>query len=303
MKILLTLNKTYRGYLDGGYWHTYLPLKDLGHDVCLYDTVDPEEGNYTKIIESFKPDLIFCCMTGDKSISPNEPWEEIKKETESGRTKTFNWFCDDTWRFDNFSKIAASFFNVCSTPEPSYVDKYKEIGYNNILVGNWHINDQLYKTIPYDEKTKNLSFIGNLTPDRRDFLDYCANNNIEVERVFGVSHDELIQAHQQTRIGINLSRNDNDPQKKTQMKQRIFEIPAGKGLLMTEHHDTIEQFYNINEEIITFRTFMEFKEKINFLLSRPKLCKTIAKKGHQRYQKEHTSCVRLSSILRQIEEI
>ena len=148
MKILLTLNKTYRGMPDAGHWYTYLPLKELGHEVYWYDTVNPpEKYSYDKIIEHFKPDLIFCCMTGDRAITPYEPWEHIRRETVTGRTKTFNWFCDDTWRFDKFSKIACSCFTVCSTPEISYVDKYKKIGYNNILLGTWHANSDFYPKI------------------------------------------------------------------------------------------------------------------------------------------------------------
>ena len=61
MKILLTLNKTLRNrdatWIDGGYWNFYLPLQKLGHEVYLYDTVEPEEKDYSKIVESFKPDL------------------------------------------------------------------------------------------------------------------------------------------------------------------------------------------------------------------------------------------------------
>ena len=30
--------------------------------------------------------------------------EEIEKETKSGRTITFNWFCDDSWRYETYSK-------------------------------------------------------------------------------------------------------------------------------------------------------------------------------------------------------
>ena len=125
MKILLTLNKTYRGLPDSGYWYVYMPLKQLGHEVYWYDTVNPDEKDYSKIIEQFKPDLIFCCVTNDRSIAPHEPWDEITQETKSGRTKTFNWFCDDTWRFDDFSSAACQCFNVCSTPDPRYIEKYK----------------------------------------------------------------------------------------------------------------------------------------------------------------------------------
>ena len=98
MKILLVSNKTYRGILDGSWWYLYLPLKDMGHEVYFYDTVDPLEKDFKAVVENFKPEIIFCCLTGNLGIAPSEPWEELLEETNNGRSITFNWFCDDTWR-------------------------------------------------------------------------------------------------------------------------------------------------------------------------------------------------------------
>ena len=110
MKILLTLNKAHRGHPDSNQWYVKQPLENLGHNVYQYDTVKghPDDKPYSQIIEEFKPDLIFCMMTGDAGIAPKEPWPEIQRETNLGRTTTFNWFCDDTWRFDSFSSLACS---------------------------------------------------------------------------------------------------------------------------------------------------------------------------------------------------
>ena len=92
MKILLVANKTYRGLPDSLCWYFYEPLKKLGHDVYFYDTVAGEQRGFSAVIETYKPDLIFCIMTGSPDIGPHEPWREILNETKSGRTKTFNWY-------------------------------------------------------------------------------------------------------------------------------------------------------------------------------------------------------------------
>jgi len=285
---------------DTGYWYTYLPLKQLGHEVYWYDTVDPDEKDYNKIVETFKPDLIFCCMTGNPDITPYEPWQSIKKETDSGRIKTFNWFCDDTWRFEGGSDQVCKLFSVCSTPEPTYIQKYKEIGYSNIILGNWHANSEFYPVRPFAEKDIEISFIGAPNPARNMFFDSIS---APVQRIFGISQEEVFEAHARTKIGINLSFNDNDPQRKTQMKQRIFEVPAGAGLLFTEYHAGIEEFFEIDKEVVTFKTFGEFSEKANFLLKNPKVVERIAKAGHQRFLTEHDSKIRLANILEQIRSI
>ena len=61
MKIILVTNKTYRGVPDGTYWYVYQPLLRLGHQVYLYDTVEPDEKDFNKVIEILKPDLIYLC--------------------------------------------------------------------------------------------------------------------------------------------------------------------------------------------------------------------------------------------------
>ena len=301
MKILLVVNKTYRDQIDGGWWYLYLPLKELGHKVKLYDTVDPEHKNFLKVIESFKPDLIFCCMTGDKIIAPHEPWELIKKETDSGRTLTFNWFCDDTWRFDSFSKLACRYFNICSTPEPSYIEKYKINGYSNILLGPWHANISLYKEAHKEKKNVPISFMGALNGLREEFIK--THKDIPIETFSNLSHEEMLSVYARSNISVNLSVNENDPAKKPQMKQRMFEVPAARTMLLTEYHPAIGEFFDINKEIVTFKNSEEFSEKAKFLMSRPIITEKIAAAGHKRFLAEHESKVRLSKILKQIQEL
>ena len=300
MKILLVVNKTYRDQIDGGWWYLYLPLKELGHDVHFYDTVNPKQKNFAKVVETFKPDLIFCCMTGDQAIAPHEPWEIIKKETDSGRTLTFNWFCDDTWRFEKFSKVACRHFRVCSTPEPDYVEKYRISGYDNILLGAWHSNVALYKEAHKEEKNIDFSFMGALNGLRKEFIE--RNSAIPIETFSNLSHDEMLSVYARSKISINLSVNENDIEKKTQMKQRIFEVPAARTMLLTEHHPGLEQFFDINKEIITFQSNEEFLEKARFLIGRPMIVRAITKAGHARFLAEHESKIRLAKVLKQIKE-
>jgi len=297
MKILLTLNKTYRGLPDSGHWYVYEPLKQLGHDVYWFDTVDPDEKDYNKVIEDFKPDLIFCCLTNNRFIAPYEPWQQIVEETNSGRTKTFNWFCDDTWRFDTFSSRICHFFNVCSTPDPKYIRKYKAAGYNNAILGLWHANSDFYPKVEFKNKDIDISFIGAPTPSRTEIFE---NIDVPVENIFGVSMEELFSAHSRSKIGINFSTNDNDQFQQTEIKQRIFEITAGGGLLLTQHHDGIENFFEIDKEIFTFRDTEELSEKSKVLLKNPQLVESTAAAGHKRFLAEHDSKVRLANLLSQI---
>ena len=243
MRILLVANKTYRGLPDSILWYFLEPMNKLGHEVYFYDTVEgSEDGDFTTIVNRFAPDLIFCIMTGNKIITPKEPWDELLQVTQKGNVRTFNWYCDDTWRFDNFSSLSCGYFHVCSTPERSYVDKYRQIGYDNIIVANWHANVDWFPKIAYSEKKIDKSFIGAPNASRKKFFDL---SEVEVEYFYGLSQKELFEAYSNSKLSINLSVNNNDPDKKTQMKQRLFEVPAGAGMLVTEYHDGIEEYFDI----------------------------------------------------------
>jgi len=301
MKILLTLNKTYRGHDDLGYWYTYIPLKELGHDVIWYDTAQSDQTCYSKIIESFKPDLIWCCLTGDRSITPSEPWEEIYHETQSGRTKTFNWFCDDMWRFESFSQYACFNFFAASTPEPKCISWFKNIGYSNILLGQWYANGDFYPKIPFSEREMDIAFIGRPSGRRYQFL---ISTGLPIKMSTGkLSVEQIFSSHADTQFSINLSTNDNDPLNRTQMKLRPFEVTAAGGVLLTQYHPGIENCFELDKEIISFESVSELRLKAQYLMKNPDIAMKIAAAGHQRFKRDHTSHIRLAKILKQIEEL
>tara|TARA_Y100000592_G_C5454294_1_gene310465 strand:+ start:424 stop:1332 length:909 start_codon:yes stop_codon:yes gene_type:complete len=302
MKILLVANKTYRGLPDSLLWYFFEPLGLLGHDVYLYDTVDRNimDPNFSEVVDDFKPELIFCILSGDPSLAPHEPWKEIKKITEQKNIKTFNWFCDDTWRFEKFSSQVCKHFTACSTPEPMFIDRYKSIGYNNILLGNWHANSNWFSNVSFENKKYDIAFVGTPNSHREQFFKESETN---IEYLFGLSQAKMFESFCNMKIGVNLSVNANDPLKGTQMKQRMFEVTAGGGLLMTQYHKGIEQFYEINKEIVTFESPIEFKEKTNYLLNNKQVLQSIAKNGYDRFIKEHDSRIRLANILEQIQMI
>tara|TARA_R100001086_G_C11830509_1_gene256513 strand:+ start:327 stop:1259 length:933 start_codon:yes stop_codon:yes gene_type:complete len=310
MKILLTTNRTLSNgktkWLDGGYYNVYLPLKDLGHDVYFWDTVAPEEPDYQKVIDQFKPDLIFCCVTGDLSLTPAEEiiWDVIPEITQKGNIKTFNWFCDDTWRFDDFSSKACHHFLVCSTPEPDYVRRYKDIGYSNIIVGGWHTNHKYYPTENL-EKKNDVTFIGQMNnPDRNRYIEYLRENGINVSNFHGLSHSEMTKVLTESKIGLNFSKNYNGSPIKTQMKLRPFEVTAAQStMLLTEYHSGLEYFFDIDKEIVTFKSPKEMLTKVKILLEKENVRNKIANCGNIRFKKEHTSHKRLSKLLEAIDKI
>ena len=62
------------------------------------------------------------------------------------------------------------------------------------------------------------------------------------------------------------------------------------------------ELFQIGEEIETFKTLEELKEKIKFYLENPEKRKEIAEKGYLRAHKEHTYKKRLSELVSKIEK-
>lgn len=301
MKILLAINKTLgRGEsikLDSGYYNLYLPLLELGHQVYFYDTINPKERNFNKIVENFSPDLIFCCATGNKNITPYEPLDEIKEITSKGKIKTFNWFCDDTWRFESFSQYVCHYFNICSTPEYSFLKKFKQAGYNNILLGQWHCNGDLYLN---NTKKYDIGFCGGMNQSRIDFL---SRLNKKITYFYGCSYEDMISLYSSCKIGMNLTINDNDNLKKRQMKLRIFEVPCSNSLLITENVENLNMYFEPNKEIVTFETIEECSQLMDFYLQNESELLRITANGRNRFLKEHTSKIRLAKLIDEINKI
>lgn len=302
MKIVMVWNKTLkRGdihKIDIGFWNTYYSLLQLGHEVYFYDTASVPEKPLSNVIEDFKPELIYCCMTGDTSLTPYEPWEDLSTEKDKGRCKTFNWFCDDTWRFDSFSSKVCNIFHACSTVEKDYVEKFKEIGYNNIIHAMWHTNLDFYPKVT--NKDIDISFCGIPNVERQSFTNALNNQDLSVKYEYGISHEDMCELFSRSKISLNFSKNMTLTPPKRQIKARLFEVPAGNALLCTEETPNLEEYYKIDEEVVTFSSPLELYEKCSYLLKNQNVLKRMSQNGFNRFKKEHESKQRLPKILDKI---
>ncbi len=282
---------------DYAFWNFYIPLMSIGHMVSFFDTSVFGNKEFKSEFERFSPDLIFCIMTGDKSICPDEPWESIKTITESGRCKTFNWFCDDTWRFESFSSEICKNFHFCSTTERSLIEKYFGIGYRNIRYANWHSNPDLYSTV-YCQKRSLLGFIGNMNYDREKYISHLASNTFPVHSIRNASFEDMLHLYSSSLVGLNFTKSASDGRR--QMKARIFEIPATRTMLLTEEVEGIEEFFEVEKEIMTFKDENDLLDKVVWINKNPDKAFEIGLAGNRRFLMEHTSQIRLEKLLRSL---
>jgi len=299
MKIIIVAPKFYARNIDISYWNFYFPLKDLGHDVLFYDTsVYGKEERFDKVFESFKPDLIFCLPTGDNNICSYEPFEEIRKITESGVCNTLAWFSDDVWRHEWSTELCHN-FKWCSTTEPRMIQSYKDAGYENIVGCQWHSNPDFYSVYNDVAKLFDVTFVGSIYGDREESLKFLHDNGVTVQMFTGLTFEEMVKTMAASRICISFMRNPN-ADNGIQMKARPFEIIATNTCLLCEENDDMENYLVKNKEYISFENKEHLLILIQKILEKPQYIIKIADSATKRYQEEHTSQLRLKKLLEDI---
>ena len=150
----------------------------LGYQVepIFYDRYSKDELQ-KKIIDQatkIKPDLIF--FHSSKITCRKENSKNIAG---------FKFFCckfffgDDQWRFDNYSKMFANYFNACITTDKFSVEKYRDIGQHNVIRSQW---GSLESTVEYENicYQYDVSFVGGKNPFRKWFINELEKRSIKV---------------------------------------------------------------------------------------------------------------------------
>lgn len=139
-----------------------------------------------KRVEEEKPDLLFCFLFT----------EEIKKETivyitQKTKTKTFNWFGDDHWRFPVYSRHWAPLFTLVSTTDSQAYAAYKKLGINNVVKTQWAANHNLYKPVDRLQDSKierlkdlDITFVGQNYGKRSAYINFLQKQQFPV-KAFG----------------------------------------------------------------------------------------------------------------------
>lgn len=289
----------------------YETLINMGHNIIYFDfmSIFKEKGKeqmnqqLLDLVQKEKPNLVFFCLFTD----------EFKKETirQIGQiAPTFNWFCDDHWRFDNYSKFWAPYFTYISTTATSAIPKYKKIGYKNVIKTQWACNHFTYKKMNLPSK-HDVTFIGQSYGNRKKIIDTLRSADINVETWgYGwengrVSQEEMIKIFNQSKININLS-NSYQPwwkniiygQEHQQIKGRNFEIPGCGGFTLSGQADNLGDYYKTEEEIVTYKNIRNLIKKVKYYLLHNKERECIAQAGYERTINEHTYEKRFNEIFK-----
>ena len=229
MRILYVAMKYDYGRRNQGpsfeHYNFYDCLLQMGHDIVYFDfmTLMQEHGRtwmnnrLMEVAKNEKPDLMFTVLFTDEFDS-----SILRSVTEDVGVMTVNWFCDDHWRFERYSRLWAPCFRWVVTTAESALPKYARIGYRNVIKSQWACNTFLYRRIHLPQEF-DVTFVGQPYGHRRKVIEQLRQAGIDV-RTWGqgwdsgrVSQDEMIRIFSASRINLNLTtaygaKSDDEPE-------------------------------------------------------------------------------------------
>jgi spore maturation protein CgeB len=194
------------------HWNFFDALARMGHDIVYFDFMTlldrlGQDGMNRRLVEvarAEKPDVAFFVLFKEEFLP--ERLRELRDVC-----PTVNWFCDDHWRFDDFSRRWAPFFDCAVTTAASAVPRYAAAGIDNVVRSQWACNHWLYRRLPDAVPCRDVTFVGQPHGDRPRVIKALRRAGIAVE-TWGhgwpggrLGQDAMIRVFNESRINLNLS--------------------------------------------------------------------------------------------------
>jgi spore maturation protein CgeB len=293
------------------YYNFYQSLKDLGHEVTLFDymaelkRLGKAEMNrkLLEMVQASRPNLAMFSLYTDQ-LDP----ATVKQL--SNYTRTLCFFHDDTWRVE-FSQFWARHFDFFTTPDVYGERKYAAIGLPNAIHFPFGCNEKLYRKTGAPKKY-DVSFVGAWHPYREWLIKRLRKAGFKVETAGYrwpsgiVSHEQMVALFNESRISLNMSNSASwdaryllsspralvnrirSPKSVEQLKARHFEINGCRGFQLSYYVEGLERHYEIGAEIAIYLDPDDLLQKVKLYLADETLRETIAEAGYARTMLDHT---------------
>lgn len=294
----------------------------LGHEVdtFYYDeflsNLDELQVALKLKADDIQPDLIFFNLFTDQFSFDTLDYLAM-------RYTTINWFGDDQWRFDNFTVKYAKHFSYVITTDKFSIEKYKSLGCQEVIYSQWAAIDS-HQPYDFTGYKYDVSFVGSFHPYRKWFIDELRKLGVSVV-AFGngweagpLSPEEMNQLFCQSKINLNLSNSRSfdiryifrtiegikglirGGKVASQIKARNFEIPHFGGFQLTDYVPSLEEYFNIGQEIVCYKDVDEAAMLIKYFLNNEDEREKVKAEGIKRAREQHGYIHRLKSVLEQV---
>ncbi len=295
-------------------------LEGMGHtlstfdfmEVAARDRVARMREQLISLAAETRPELAFFFLFTDQLDT-----RTIEEVGRLGGCPTVNWFADDHWRFDDFTRHMAPAFDLAVTTDADSLPKYKLLADTRVHLSQWACNRYAYGKVT-SELQHDVTFVGQPHGERRQTVATLQAAGLPVECWgFGwpagpIDHDEMVEVFASSRVNLNLSNSSqvpglkarvrrllhfNPPQPRPpQIKGRNFEVPGCGGFLLTERVPHLERYFELDEEVAVFADADELEEKVRYWLEHDEQRQRVADAGFRRVLSEHTYDHRFAEI-------
>ncbi len=311
----------------------YITLRNMGHEVSVVPSNPVKSSNkaflrisgtyltrlfpffeeqfslrLVKKVIKFQPDLVISTMA---EVCP-KTIERMKKETDAAAVVC--WYTDAITNLDRQYMLAAP-YDILFVKEPYLVELLQKKLNKNAFYLPEACNPVWHKRVDLTESERryyscDIALVGNMYYYRAMILERLVDCNIKIwgpvfPRWLNSATRNLFQNRYVSReekakafVGAKINLNTLSPEEIYGVNCRMFEIAGCGGFQIVDFKPSIEEFFEVDKEIVLFETLEELKGKIAYYISHEDERKEIALRSYERAHKEHTYEQRLKVLMK-----
>jgi hypothetical protein len=217
-------------------------------------------------------------------------WLPVKEISESKKLKIF-WSIDSHCVLQQHQYLCKLLkIDILLNSTESYLPQFNGLVNKSYWFPNAYPDDLMYPN--NIEKSVNLGFCGNVL-NRGGLIDFLEKYKIQKD-IFVIGED-MVNAINSYKIHFNCNISND-------INYRTFETTGCKTLLVTNYTPGLEKLFNIENEIVVYRSLQELDEKVNFYLNNEYERKKIENAGYNKSLSEHTYFERSKKLIKIINE-
>lgn len=229
-------------------------LKDMGGDVTKRDD------DLINICENEEPDFVLFSKCNMMEPRVNKFCQE--------KSISVMWYMDDLYNMDKEFMSKMQFTDYLFTSCIGCLDVFNGVC-DNVYRLQGGYDPDIHKPMSV-QKTRDVVFIGDLRPKRKDFF-----NHVKFEVINGVYNLEHSKVVSETKINLNFTEGRGT-------SNRLYKIMAAGGFVLTQPWINMEEDFTIGEHLDIFETVGELRQKIKYYLENEKEREKIANNGYER---------------------
>ncbi len=262
----------------------------------------------------FQPDLILALAQAPLTPQAIERLKTLK-------VPVAFWFVEDFRTLPYWKEIAASYDYFFTIQQGEIFDQLQSQGAKSVYYlpqGCFPDAHRPLKLSPEEKKTygADLSFMGAAYYNRKQTFPQLLEHDFKIwgtdwdlqsdvgQRVQNencrVSSEESVQIYNGAKIHLNLHSSTYHEGVNSEgdfVNPRTFEIAACGGFQLVDERSELSDLLRAGEEVATFKSVADLKEKISYYLAHAEERQLIAQKGRERVLAEHTLEHRMTELL------